>query len=171
MYKTKKITYLAMGIALYIVLSMAIKIPLISHIQTDFGYVAYGAFLSFFGLPAIIIGVAGCIIESLIFSGWFPIGWAIGQITIGLICGIFFKCIAKIDNVFLRYIAYILIISFSVFIGVGIIKTAIECVLYGIPFQIKIVKNCIATLADIPPMVIGVIVAEIINKRIGKVGK
>lgn len=171
MNKTKKITYLAMGIALYVVLSMAIKIPLISHIQTDFGYVAYGAFLSFFGLPAIIVGVAGCIIESLIFSGWVPIGWAIGQIAIGLMCGISFKCIAKIDNAFLRYIAYILIISFSTFVGIGIIKTVIECILYGIPFQIKFFKNCIATIADIPPMIIGVVVAEIIDKRVRKVGK
>lgn len=41
---TKKIAFLGIGIALYVVLSMTIKIPLVGHIQTDFGYVAYGAF-------------------------------------------------------------------------------------------------------------------------------
>lgn len=112
----------------------------------------------------------GCIIESLIFNGWLPIGWAVGQLAIGLICGIAFKRIVKLKNVILRYITYIIIISLAALVGVGLIKTVIECGLYSIPFQIKFAKNCIATVADIPPMIIGVIVAEIINKRIGKVG-
>lgn len=167
---TKKIAFLGMGIALYVVLSMTIKIPLVGHIQTDFGYVAYGAFLTFLGLPAIIVGVAGCIIESLIFNGWLPIGWAVGQLAIGLICGITFKRIAKTENAFLRYAAYIIIISLAVFVGVGLIKTVIECGLYSIPFQIKFAKNCIATVTDIPPMVIGTVVAEIIHKRFRKAG-
>ena len=170
MSNTKKITYLAMGIALYVVLGMMINIPIIGHIQTDFGYVAYGAFLSILGFPAIIVGVLGCVIESLVLSGWFPIGWAVGQLAIGLICGIAFKWIVKVKNVFLRYFAYIIIISLAVFIGIGLIKTVIECNLYGIPLQIKFLKDCVATVADIPPMIIGVAVADIINKRVRKVG-
>ena len=50
MNRTKKITYLGMGIALYVVLSMTVKIPLINQIKTDFGYLAFGAFLNLFGM-------------------------------------------------------------------------------------------------------------------------
>lgn len=79
--KLKKICYLAMGIAMYVVFSMAVKIPLIGHIQTDLGYMVYGAFLSCFGIPGVVVGVVGCLVESLIFSGWVPIGWMIGQLV------------------------------------------------------------------------------------------
>lgn len=171
MSKTREMSYLGIGIALYVVLGMMIKIPLIGHIQTDFGYVAYGTFLSLFGLPAIIVGVAGCIIESLVFSGWIPIGWAVGQLVIGLMCGLAFKWIADISNPFIKYLLYVITVLVSVFIGIAFIKTVIECNLYAIPFQIKYVKNFIAAIADMPPIFIGVVVAEIIKKRVRKAGK
>lgn len=171
MSKTREMSYLGIGIALYVALGMMIKIPLIGHIQTDFGYVAYGTFLSLFGLPAIIVGVAGCIIESLIFSGWIPIGWAVGQLVIGLMCGMAFKRVTEVSNLFIKYLLYVLTILGALFIGIALIKTVIECNLYAIPFQIKYVKNFIAAIADIPPMFIGVAVAEIIKKRVRKAGK
>lgn len=44
--------YLAMGTALYIALSATAKIPLIGHIQTDLGYIVFGAFCVLFGWKA-----------------------------------------------------------------------------------------------------------------------
>ena len=35
--RTRKLTVLGMGIALYVVLSYTVKIPLINQIRTDFG--------------------------------------------------------------------------------------------------------------------------------------
>ena len=55
MNRTKKITYLGMGIALYVVLSMTVKIPLINQIKTDFGYLAFGAFLNLFCFPLLLV--------------------------------------------------------------------------------------------------------------------
>ena len=50
---------MGIGIALYVVLGMMIKIPLIGHIQTDFGYVAYGTFLSLFGFRELLSALQG----------------------------------------------------------------------------------------------------------------
>ena len=148
MKKTKLIAYLGMSIALYVVLGMTMRIPLIGHIGTDLGYIAFGVACFLFGWPAAIVGIIGCLIESLLVSGWIPIGWMIGQAAIGLICGVVYK---KYDN----KIIHILITVFSVFIGIVVIKTVIECNLYDIPFLVKIPKNTIAWIADTIPMLIG----------------
>lgn len=164
--KLKKICYLSMGIAMYVVFSMAVKIPLIGHIQTDLGYMVYGAFLSCFGIPGVVVGVVGCFVESLIFSGWVPIGWMIGQLFIGLICGTLYKIIQKNNYpTQLKYACYVISTIIVVTIGVGLLKTIIECGLYQIPFAIKLTKNLIAAVADMVPMAIGVIAIEPVRKR------
>ncbi len=47
--KTKKICYMGLGIALYFVFAMALQIPLIGHLKTDLGYIAFGAWCVIFG--------------------------------------------------------------------------------------------------------------------------
>lgn len=153
MNKTKYIAYMGVGIALYVALGMTVKLPLVAHISTDLGYVAYGTFLAIFGVPAVVIGTIGCIIESMLVSGWFPIGWALGQIFIGVTCGyVFVHCKNDIVNV--------IAIIVSVFIGIGIIKTIVECNLFGIPFDVKFAKNIVATIADIIPMIVGYYISK-----------
>ena len=150
--RIKQIALLGMGIALYVVLSFTMKIPLISHIQTDLGYVAFGVFLALMGPIAAIVGILGCLLESLLFSGWVPAGWMLGQAFIGIICGTLYK---KNKNV----IVNIIITIIAVFIGIGIIKTLVECVLFNIPLLVKIPKNLIAATADVVPMIVGYVIA------------
>ena len=164
MSKTKKICHLALGIALYVVLSATVKIPLVGHIQTDLGYVAFGAYLVIFGWQATIVGVIGCVIESLIFSGWFPIGWAAGQAFIGLMCGLWYRYSDRKPNPY-KTVTRVAATMLAVFLGVGLIKTAIECGLYSIPFEIKFAKNSVAAVADAIPMVLGVFVGERLKKQ------
>lgn len=153
MNNIKKIAYMGIGIALYVALSMAVQIPLIGHLKTDLGYIAFGVFLYGFGVPALLVGVIGCFLESIIFSGWIPLGWMAGQLAIGVICGLAYK---KIKNVWVL----IGITIASVFLGVGLIKTVIECALYNIPFAVKIAKNSVAFVADVVPMVFGLLLGK-----------
>lgn len=159
MKRTQKICYIGIGIAFYVALSMTVKIPLISHIQTDLGYIAFGAWCCLFGWLGAIVGAVGCLLESLLISGWIPTGWILGQIAIGLICGIAYKhCKSNI--------AKILITIIAVFIGIAGIKTIVECYLYQIPFGVKIAKNAIATIADIVPMIGGLFIGNAIKSKI-----
>lgn len=152
MKTTKKIALLGIGIALYVVLSSVFNLPILAgtHLKTDLGYIAFGVFLYCVGWEATIVGVAGCFIESMLFSGWIPIGWMVGQLLIGIICGIAYK---KIKNIPINIIITII----AVFIGIGLCKTAIECYLYTIPFGVKFAKNAVAFIADAIPMVIGLL--------------
>ena len=152
MKTTKKIALIGILTALYVVLGFTIKIPLISHIQTDLGYVAFGVACFAVGPLAFIAGVLGCLFESLLISGWVPVGWMAGQILIGLICGVSYK---KIKNTWINVGLTIL----AVFLGIGVAKTIIECNLYSIPFAIKFPKNLIAFVADTVPMVAGYLLA------------
>ena len=153
MNRTKKITYLGMGIALYVVLSMTVKIPLINQIKTDFGYLAFGAFVNLFGVEGTIVGVLGCIIANSFVGSAFPPGWVLGQIFIGVFCGLLLK---KTDKMWLKSVITVV----AVFIGIGVIKTAVEVWLFQIPFKVKVIRNLIAFVADAIPMVIGVIISD-----------
>lgn len=157
---TKNICNIGIGTALYVVLSATVKIPLIGHIQTDLGYVAFGVYLSLFGIIGTFVGALGCVIESLMFSGWFPVGWLLGQVFIGISCGAIFKTGSKIKNKTIKIIVYVVVATIAVFIGIGLIKTIVECYLYGIPFEVKFVKNLIAFVADTPPMILGILIGN-----------
>lgn len=159
MSKTKTIAYFGIGIALYVVLSMAMKIPIIGHIQTDLGYIVFSVYLALFGWQALIIGVVGCMIESLIINGWIPIGWMVGQAIIGIICGVVFQ---KYDKNSLK----ILWILISVFLGIGCCKTLIECFLYDIPVMIKFPRNIIAFIPDSIAMILGLYISDLIKDKV-----
>ena len=146
--KIKLVAYYGLGIALYVALGMAMKIPLIGHIGLDLGYVAFGCYLYLFGASAAIIGVIGCMIESLLVSGWVPIGWMLGQCAIGVICG---RAYRNKKNTVINIIITIL----AVVLGIGLIKTGVECYLYNIPFEVKIIKNLVAVVPDSITMILG----------------
>lgn len=160
MNKTKKVAFAAIMSALYVCLSMAVKIPVIGHISLDLGYIAF-AVACYFGGPLIgaACGAIGCIIVSTISSGLFPIGWAAGNALIGAICGIIYK---KRGNLICTVATIV-----SIFLGVGVVKTAVECSLYGIPLAVKVPKNMIAFTMDSVVMVGGYYVAKVVDKRLG----
>lgn len=153
--RTMWICQIALGIALYVVVSMVLKIPIgIGHISLDLGYIVLAACCMRFGmLGGAIVGGAGCTIVSLLSSGWFPLGWMLGNVLIGLICG---KAYHKNEILCWTNIAITVV---AVLLGVGIVKTAVECVLFSIPFAVKIPKNMVAAMMDSVVMSIGLIVA------------
>lgn len=155
---TKNICYIGIGIALYFVLSMTLNIPLIGHLKTDLGYIAFGVWCVLFGWQGCIVGVVGCLLESLILSGWFPVGWILGQIVVGLTCGIIYK---KCNSITINVIITIVVM----FVGIAGVKTLVECHLYSIPFVVKLSKNLIAAIADTIPMLVGLFVGNIIKRK------
>ena len=156
--RTKLITYMGLGIAIYVVLSFTVKIPLLAHIRTEPGYIAFGIFLCLFGYPATSVGVLGCIIANLLYSGTFPVGWALGQLFIGLFCSF---CFSKVSNVWIRCA----IGTAAVFIGIAGIKTVVESLLFDLPIAAKVVRGLVASAADAVPFVIGILISSRIRQR------
>jgi uncharacterized membrane protein len=153
--KIRNVAFIGLGIALYIVMSLTLKIPLISHISVDLGYIVLAVYCYNFGaISGALVGAVGCSLMSTLVYGMFPIGWLIGNLVIGAVCGLLYARNGKF-----KYIRNIIITIVMVFIGVGLIKTIIECKLYHIPFGIKFVKNLVAFACDSIVMVIGTFIA------------
>lgn len=154
----RKICALGILTALYVVLGFSYKIPLIGHIATDLGYVVFAVALYNFGVAGAAVGILGCFLESLVLQGWIPYGWIVGQLLIGIVCGLVYtKCGAKSLQVLVTIVA--------MFVGIGLIKTLIECRMFGIPFEVKFMKNLVAFVADLVPMLIGLVISWKMVKR------
>lgn len=155
---TNKITGIALFTALYCVLSAMMKIPFIGAISLDLGYIALAIGCAVWGPWGAFIGAIGCGIESILFSPYgFSISWFIANLIVGLGCGYIFS---KTQVSWKRIIAVIVFMAIAM-LG---IKTFIECNLYGIPFEVKIVKNAVAFGIDSLTMIIGIFLAPRIEK-------
>ncbi|MBR2577779.1 MAG: ECF transporter S component [Erysipelotrichaceae bacterium] len=148
MKKTRKMTYLAMGIALYVVISIMLKIPVINRIKLDLGYLVFAYYLCEFGVIATVVGVLGCIFTNLLIGASFPIAWAIGQLFVGISLGCLLK---KTDKLYLR----IIMSAIATFIGIGLIKTVLEILLFKLPPLAKFMSNLAAVAVDCLSFIIG----------------
>ena len=157
--KTRQIAGIAILTALYCVLSAMMKIPFIGAISLDLGYIALTLGCALFGPWAAFIGAVGCGLESILFSPYgFSISWFVANLIVGLGCGYVFK---RYQEDWKRILAII------VFVGIAMLgaKTLIECKLYAIPFEIKIIKNLAAFAIDSITMIIGLYIGKrVINK-------
>ena len=154
----RRISGVAILTALYCVLSAMMKSPFIGAISLDLGYIVLAIACAMYGPWAAFIGAVGCGIESILFSPYgFSIGWFVANFIIGLGCGYVFQ---KTKSVWLRVVSVIVFVA----IGMLLAKTLIECYLYNIPFEVKIVKSMTAFIIDSITMIIGVFVAKRLKK-------
>ena len=158
---TKKIAILGVLTALYVVLSSFLKFSIFSNIMVDLGYIAFAVALCMFSPWGTIVGVLGCTLESILFSSYgFSISWAAANLVIGLICGFAYPLTKH------NWVKYAITIV-AVAVGMLVVKTAIECPLYGIPLAVKLPKNAVAFGVDAVTMMLGVLVHQTLKKRIG----
>ena len=155
MKRNQKIAFLSLGIALYVVLSAFVIIPIINRIKLDLGYIVFGMYLNTFGISGTIVGVLGCIIAELLKGGSLRIAWPIGQAFIGLTLG---YLLPKTEKTWMKILYSIL----AVFIGIAVIKTVIEVWMYQFPWGLKFASNFTAFIIDAIALVIGVL----LNKKI-----
>ena len=154
----RKISGIAILTSLYVVLSAMMKIQFIGAISLDLGYIALTVGCAMFGMWGAFIGAVGCGIESILFSPYgFSIGWFVANLIIGLGCGFVFK---HTEKTWKRIIAII----FFVALGILVAKTGIECFLYNIPFEVKIIKSAVAFAIDTITMIIGLAVVKRVVK-------
>lgn len=155
MKRTQKITILTLGIALYTVLSAFVIIPIVNRIKLDLGYIVFGLYLNSLGISGTIVGVIGCLLGNMLKGGSFPIAWMLGQLFIGLTLGYF---LPKTEKTYLKII-YCLIFAF---IGIGVIKTVIEVLMFKYQIWLKFTSNLVAYIVDVIALIIGVL----LNKKI-----
>lgn len=161
--RLRTICFVALGIALYVALSMTAKIPVIGHASLDLGYIVFAVYCYYYGsIAGIAVGSIGCLFVSLLTSGWIPLGWIAGNMIIGLIVG----KVGKSSGV--STINRIIVVYFAVFLGIFCVKTIVECALYSIPLAVKAPKSALVFVMDAVVMSIGTWLAPKIPVRLRK---
>ena len=160
--KIKDITYLAIGIALFVVLSMCLRVPVFENYYLCLGYVVMTVYIwNFKWYEGTIIGVLGVILYSWIgglgFNG-LP-GWATGNLVIGIILGFTLPLFKKLADKLIKdennakkkailVPLFIVAAIIATFIGIEIIKSFIDMFVVSQPFAVRFVKNFNSFIAD-----------------------
>ena len=160
--KIKDITYLAIGIALFVVLSMCLRVPVFENYYLCLGYVVMTVYIwNFKWYEGTIIGVLGVILYSWIgglgFNG-LP-GWAAGNLVIGIILGFTLPLFKKLADKLIKdennakkkailVPLFIVAAIIATFIGIEIIKSFIDMFVVSQPFAVRFVKNFNSFIAD-----------------------
>ncbi len=162
----KKLSVSAMGIALFVVLSLCLQVPVFENYYLCLGYVVMTLFCYYFGpLSGMAVGGIGVIFYCLLTSGLRGMpGWAAGNLVIALLVGIACKITKRINKQWLRYV----LIGFTIVISVAIamlgVKSIIESLLYSQPMWLRVMKNSYAFVADTVVMIISLPLCESLKK-------
>lgn len=156
--KTKSLCITAIGIALFVVLSLCLQVPIFENYYLCLGYSIIAIYCYSFGIKkGIAVGFFGVILYCLIINGLRGMpGWAIGNLYICFILGITCKIAKFQNNIWIKYGIISISIILSTAIGILGVKSIIECMLYSQPFWIRILNNIYAFIADCIVLIISI---------------
>ena len=170
---TKKVAVNGIGIALFVVLSLCLQVPVFENYYLCLGYIVMAVYTYNFGIfSGTLVGVLGTILYCLLISGLRGMpGWAAGNIIIGIIFGIAVKYSKNIKNIWVRRIICIAAIIIGVAIGILGIKSVVEVMLYSQPFWLRITNNIYAFIADVVVLIFALPFCEILRPKIENILK
>ena len=166
--KTKDITFTALGIALFVALSMCLRVPVFDNYYLCLGYIVMTVYIwCFKWYEGAVIGFLGvilyCVVGGLGFNGM-P-GWSVGNIAIGLIVGVALKYIKKIRSVPLQVVLTAIAAIVATFVGIELIKSYIDTFVVGQPFVVRFAKNITSFIADAFVIVISLPICAMIEEQ------
>lgn len=130
--KTKSICITGIGIALFVVLSMCLRVPLFENYYVCLGYVVMTVYLYTVGITSgTLVGALGTFIYCLLINGLRGMpGWILGNIVIGLSLGVCIKATAKMKDKITRLLLLELVAMTSTALGIFILQIVIgKCII------------------------------------------
>ena len=161
----------AAGTALFVVLTMCLQVPVFENYYLCLGYIIMAVCLYSFGvISGTFVGVAGVILYCLLTSGLRGMpGWSVGNLVIGIIVGLTFKLTKKMKKTWLQAVINFIAIAVSTAIGILILKSLTECILYAQPMVVRMGKNVFAFVADIFVLELSLPICMTMDKYVKKV--
>ena len=163
--QTKKISLLAAGIALFVVLSLCLQVPVFENYYLCLGYLVMAVYCYSFGtFSGTIVGFLGVILYCLVISGMRGMpGWSLGNIIIGAALGLTFKATRRMKSHVLRLIIECAVIVAATALGILVVKSETESLLYTQPFLVRVAKNTTAYIADCAMLIISLPICRILD--------
>lgn len=170
MKTTKNIALVGIGIALFVVLSLCLQVPVFENYYLCLGYIVMSVYCYSIGIVSgTIVGTLGTILYCFLIGGLRGMpGWAIGNIAIGIIIGATFLLTKKIKSTTLSIAIAVIGIVFANTIGILGIKSLTEVILYSQPFVVRVVSNTTAFVADIVVLIASLPICKLLHKQIIK---
>ncbi|MBO4422907.1 MAG: ECF transporter S component [Clostridia bacterium] len=137
--------------ALFVVVTLCLQTPIFENYYLCLGYMVMAICLYSFGtVSGTVVGVLGVVFYCLLISGLRGMpGWAVGNLAIGVILGLTFRLTKKMKKKWLRVPVNVIAVAASTALGILILKSLTECILYAQPMIIRIGKNVFAFAADV----------------------
>ena len=168
--KTLKLCVTAMGIALFVALSVCLKVPVFENYYLCLGYLVMEVYCYSFGaLYGTAVGTLGVVLYCLVISGLRGMpGWALGNVVIGIVLGLTFGKTRNMSRHVAARVIEIAAIVLSAAAGILGVKSLTESVLYLQPFLVRAAKNSYAFIADAVVLIIGLPFAVLMDGKIRK---
>ena len=177
----RNICLTALGIALFVVLTLCLQVPVFENYYLCLGYIVMAVWLNSVGIASgTVAGTAGVILYCLLTGGLRGMpGWAAGNVLIGLLLGAAFRLTrplakpsgssgAPASRLVLRTVILIAVIIASCAAGILIVKSVTESLLYSQPMIIRIAKNTSAFIADAAVLILALPVCAVTENRLKK---
>ncbi len=163
---TQRITLLAVGIALFVALSMCLQVPVFENYYLCLGYVVMAVYCWSFGaVSGTVVGTLGVVLYCLVINGLRGMpGWALGNIVIGVCLGLTFRASRRLKRLSLRTLLNIAAIVVGTAVGILGVKSVTESFLYAQPFLVRAGKNASAFIADVVVLIVGLPVCMALDK-------
>lgn len=173
MKTTKNITINAIGISLFVVLSLCLQVPVFENYYLCLGYVVMAVYCYSIGTTSgTIVGTIGTILYCILINGLRGMpGWALGNIVIGLGISNTFKIAKKIKNPLASMVTSVFGIAIFVTLGIIFVKSGLECLLYSQPILIRMVNNGTAYITDLIMLIISLPICKLLDPHITKLSK
>lgn len=167
---TQKICVTAVGIALFVVFSLCLQVPVFENYYLCLGYVAMAVYCYSFGaVSGTIVGVLGVVLYCLIISGLRGLpGWALGNVVIGIALGMTFQHTKMMQKTGVKAAINAAAIILSVTVGILGVKSITESILYLQPFLVRVGKNFTAWVADLVVLLLSLPICMTLDKTVQK---
>ena len=167
---TQFITLNGIGIAMFVVLTMCLQVPVFENYYLCLGYVVMMVYCYRYGAASgAIVGSIGVILYCLLTSGFRGMpGWTLGNLAIGIVCGFAFIRLREMPSPWARRALMAVVIVVMTAAGILGIKSLTESLLYAQPVIVRVAKNSYAFVADVVMMLVSIPVCEILDRRVVK---
>ncbi len=168
--RTQWLTVTALGIALFVVFSLVLRIPVFGRFYLCLGYLVMGIYCYYFGiLSGTFVGALGVLFYCMIVSSLGGmIGWALGNVVIGISVGWVCRMTRSFRSELLRIVLIILAAILSTAVGMLVVKSAYESLLSGLPFGVRAAANSAAFFADSAVLAVSIPVARSLKRVLVK---
>lgn len=168
--KTKWVALTGVGTALFVALSMCLRVPVFENYYLCLGYVVMAVYCYSVGtVSGTIVGCLGTFLYCLLISGMRGMpGWVIGNFVIGIIIGLTFRKTKNLEKVWLRAVLNFIAIAGSTALGILVLKSMTECLLYAQPMALRVAKNIYGFVSDVFVLEISLPICMTLDKKLAK---